>query len=208
MLGLTPKELATLRRLSTPAKIQDYLDRVPINYEKKGDTVMSPRRVLRERKALCLEGALFAAAALWVQGEPPLLLDLRDSDHREDHVVALYRRGGRWGAISKTNHSTLRFRDPIYLSVRELAASYFHEFFMNDNGKKTLVDYSAPFDLRKLGEGWVTAEENLFDLGDALDRSRHYRLYPARAARSFRRADRMEMRAARLVEWRKSDPRT
>lgn len=207
-LGLTKEELALLWPLTTPVKIQDFLDRLPINFEKEGDTIMSPRRVLREKKALCLEGAMLAAAALWLHGEPPLLLDLRCAEKREDHVVTLYRRGGRWGAISKTNHATLRFRDPIYLSVRELAASYFHEFFMNDTGRKSLIDHSGAFDLRRLGAAWVTAEEDLQAVVDALNRAPHYRLFPRANARFVRKADPMEMRAATITEWQESDPRT
>ncbi len=120
MFGLAKSELTTLKKLSTPIKIQDYLDSLPINWEHGGETYMSPRRVLREKKAHCLEGALLAACALWIAGKKPLLLDLKTSGD-EDHVVALYREGGRWGAISKNNHVTLRFRDPVYLTfVRAL----------------------------------------------------------------------------------------
>lgn len=206
-LGLTKREAAALRPLATPIKIQAFLDRLPINFEKRGDTIMSPRRALRERKALCIEGAMIAALALWLHGEPPLLLDLRCGDGREDHVVALYRRGGRWGALSKTNHATLGYRDPIYRDARELAASYFHEFFMNDTGKKSLEDY-AVFDLRTVDRSWVIAEENLEWLVDAINRAPHHRLYPKALARLIRKADKMERRIARITEWRRSDPRT
>jgi hypothetical protein len=205
--GLTPKEIALLRRLRTPQKIQAFLDAMPINFEKNGDTIMSVRRSLRENKSLCIEGALIAAAALWVNGQKPLILDLRCGDKREDHVVALYRQGGRWGAISKTNHVTLRFRDPIYLSVRELAASYFHEFFMNDTRRKSLEDYAA-VDLRQFGGRWLTDEENMEWLVDAINEARHHRLFPKKSRRHIRKADDMEMRAAQIVEWLESDPRT
>ena len=110
MFGLTQTETAILRRLSTPEKIQDFLDALPINHEKRGDTCMSPRQVLREGKAHCIEGAMLAALALWMHGEEPLLLDLTTLRYDDDHVVALYRRNGFWGAISKTNHAVLRFQ--------------------------------------------------------------------------------------------------
>lgn len=208
MFGLTKSELATLKKLSTPIKIQDYLDSLPINWEHNGETYMSPRRVLREKKAHCLEGALLAAAALWLAGKKPLLLDLKTSGD-EDHVVALYREGGRWGAISKTNHATLRFRDPVYLTIRELVLSYFHEYFNDTTGKKALRSYSTtPLDLRKFGTGWVTTEENLYSIVDAIDQARHTRIIPEKIVRQLRKADAMERRAGAIVEWKKTDPRT
>ena len=201
-LGLSRAELAALRRLSTPIKIQDFLDRLPTNFERRGETIMSPRRVLRERKAHCIEGAMLAAAALWVNGEKPLLLDLKGASWDEDHVVALYRRGGRWGAISKTNHATLRFRDPIYKSVRELAASYFHEYFSNALLRKSLRSYAGPFDMRRLGRRWLTAEKDLWGVDRALGVARHLAIFPRGSERFLRRPDAMERRAGKLAEWR------
>jgi hypothetical protein len=206
--GLDPKTLKRLRGLKTPQKIQAFLDAMPINFEKDGDTIMSPVRALRAKKALCIEGALIAALALWVNGERPLVLDLRCGDYREDHVVALYRRGGRWGAISKTNHVTLRYRDPIYKTVRELAASYFHEFFMNDTRRKSLMDHSGAIDLRRWGTRWVNDEADMEWLVDGMNALPHYRLFPKANARLIRKADSMELRAAQIIEWEESDPRT
>lgn len=169
---------------------------------------MSPKCSLKVRKMHCFEGALVAAAALWRQGEPPLLFDLKNVGD-DDHVVALYRRNGYWGAISKTNHATLRFRDPVYKTLRELALSYFHEYFRDSDGRKTMVSFSArPFDLRRFGDKWITAEENLYHIAEAVDSARHARVYPEKNKRFIRRADKMEMRAGRLREWKKSDPRT
>ncbi len=202
---LTPDELAILRALSTPQKIQDYLDSLPINFEKKEETCMSPRRVLREKKAHCIEGAMVAAVALWLRGEKPLLLDLKTTRGDDDHVVALYKRGGCWGAISKTNHATLRFRDPIYRNVRELAASYFHEYFLDSNGVKTLRSHSGPFNLSKFGTKWITSEEELWDIAAALDDARHFSLFPKENARYVRNADDMERKAGALTEWKKTD---
>ncbi len=205
---LTKEELAILRRLSTPQNIQTYLDTLPINFEKRGETYMSPRRVLREGKAHCIEGAMLAATALWLHGEKPLLLDLKTTRGDDDHVVALYKRGGCWGAISKTNHATLRFRDPIYKTVRELAASYFHEYFLDSNGLKTLRSHSGPFSLTRFGTAWITAEDELWDIAIALDEVPHYPLFP-KANRSFiRRADPMERKAGKITEWKARDPRT
>lgn len=204
-LGLTAAEERAFRRLSTPGKIQDWLDRLPINFETDGFTYRSPRRVWRDRTAHCFEGALVAAAALWLHGEPPLLLDLKTDQADQDHVVALYRRGTYWGAISKTNHATLRFRDPIYRTPRELALSYFHEYFLNQTGRKTLLSYAGPFDLRRFGEGWVTAAEDLDELAEALDRSRHWPLCPAANRKYLRPASRLERRAGELVEWPRPD---
>lgn len=201
MFGLTKAELVILKPLRTPAKIQDFLDALPINFEKNGLTYLSPRRVLREGKAHCLEGALLAAAALWLHGEEPLLLDLKTTDNDEDHVVALYKRNGFWGAISKTNHASLRFRDPIYRTTRELAASYFHEYFLNQTGVKTLRSYSRPFKLKKFGEEWVTAEENLDDLVAALDHSRHFPLFPKSHLKLIRPASELERQAGELIDY-------
>lgn len=208
MFGLSKSELKIFKKLSTPIKIQNFLDKIPMNWEKRGDTYMSPARALKARKMHCLEGALFAAMALWLNGEKPLLLDLKAKGD-DDHVVALYRRNGCWGAISKTNHTVLRFRDPVYKTVRELALSYFHEYFRNSDGKKLLVSYSAqPFDLRGLGRKWVTAEENLHYVVDAIDSARHSQVYPKKNRGLIRPADRMERRAGRIIEWKRSNLKT
>lgn len=203
--GLTPAELKVLTKLNTPIKIQDYLDALPANWEEGGDTHMSPRRVLREGKAHCIEGALLAATALWLQGEKPLIMDLyaMDGVGDVDHVVALYKRGGRWGCISKTNHPTIRFRDPVYKDLRELSLSYFHEWFMNTTGQKTLESYSQPLDLSKLGTGWITAEEELWHLDNKLNALPHYKLVPKANRKYIRPADKMELLAGRLEEWPK-----
>jgi hypothetical protein len=202
MFALTEAEERVLRRLATPAKIQDFLDALPINFESEGFTYRSPRRVLRDRTAHCFEGALLAAAALWLHGEPPFLLDLKTGPADQDHVVALYRRGGYWGAISKTNHATLRFRDPLYRTPRELALSYFHEYFLNKNGRKTLLSYSRPFDLRRFGEAWLMAETDLDEVAAALDHSRHFPLVSASQRKWLRPASRLERLAGELVDWR------
>ncbi|MDR3572186.1 MAG: hypothetical protein P4L81_08470 [Candidatus Pacebacteria bacterium] len=200
---LSPAERRIFAKLRDPRRIQDYLDTLPINFETSCDTYMSPRRVLRSEIAHCFEGALFAAAALAYHGQKPLLLDLKTTPIDEDHVVALFKLNGRWGAISKTNHAVLRYRDPIYKDVRELAMSYFHEYFL-PSGKKTLYSYSAPFDVSKFApERWLTAEEDLQWLVDALDQSRHFPIASKKQLRALRNATKFEIETTAPVQWRK-----
>lgn len=198
--GLTKKEWNALKKLSTPEKIQDFLNKLSFNFEKKGETYMSPRRLLKEKTAHCFEGALLGAVALLIQGQKPLLLDLRSSGKDVDHVVALFKRGNYWGAISKTNHGVLRYREPIYKTVRELVMTYFHEYFLS-TGRKTLVSYSKPFDLSKFGTKWITSEEELFDLMYALDDSPHINIIPKGI--KLRKADKIEIKLGEIEEWTK-----
>ncbi len=207
MFGLTKTELVVFKKLSTPYKIQDFLDTIPLNWEKKEETYYSPRLVLQQKKAHCLEGALLAATALWLHGAEPLLFDLKAPDD-VDHVVALYRQGKYWGAISKTNHAVLRFRDPVYRTLRELALSYFHEYFNDRTGQKALRSYSRPFNLKKLGTNWITTTDNLQSIATAIDDSPHYALFPKQHSRFLRRADKVERRAGKIIEWLEGDPRT
>ncbi len=208
MFNLSKKEFSTLKKLNTPEKIQDFLDTLPINFEKGGDTCLSPRRVLREKKAHCIEGALLAATALWVAGGEPLLLDFQTTPEDEDHVVALYKKNGYWGALSKTNHAVLRFRDPIYRTIRELALSYFHEYFMLETGKKTLKSYSRPFSLKRFGTKWMTSEKNLWYIAETLDRSPHFPAVPKKNRAHIRPISKVEKKAFRTTEWTKKNPRT
>ncbi len=204
---LSDTEKSIFKKLTTPIKIQNFLDSMPVNWEKYGQTYMSPRRALKAKKMHCLEGALVAALALWIRGEEPLLMDLKAKGD-DDHVVALYKRNGYWGAISKTNHATVRFRDPVYRSIRELAISYFHEYFTNHDGKKVLVSYSRPVNLKRFGTNWITAQEDLHSLAEALDDARHFPLYIAKNKSYIRPADKIERKAGALIEWRKKHPRT
>jgi hypothetical protein len=191
-----------LKRLTSPRKVQDFLDRIPINMEPDGETCTSPLVTLKRKRAHCLEGALVAALALWMQGERPLIMDLKTTDDDVDHVVALYKQHGHWGAITKTNHAVLRYREPIYRNLRELAASYFHEYF-KPNGKKTLRSYSVPFDLAKYPADWITSDANLWALERAIDRSPHRPLLTRRQIAGLRQADAIEIEAGELLEWRK-----
>ena len=197
--GLDHKEYQLLKRLNTPAKIQDFLNTLPFNFEEKGETHHSVRATLKAGKAHCFEGALVAAVALWINGRKPLLLDLKTAMPDFDHVVALFQEGKCWGAISKTNHAVLHYREPVYLSVRELAMSYFHEYFLS-NGRKTLRSFSKPFDLSHLSIDWIATKENLADLAWTLDRSSHTHILSPKQVRNLRRADKIEIQAGDIVQ--------
>jgi len=201
MFGLTPRELSLLRSLNTPPKVQDFLDKLPINFEVKGETCMSPRRVLRERTAHCMEGAMFAALALRLQGQKPLVMDLKVTDDDDDHVLAVFSRKGFYGAISKTNHGTVRYRDPIYKSIRELAMSYFHEY-TTPVGLKIMRSYSRPVDLSRFDKrGWMTADEDVWYIPDHIDQVKHFPVLTPAQIKILRRADHMERKVGNIKEW-------
>ncbi len=211
---LLPTELALLKKLSTPNKVQDFLDHFPVNFSQIGEPVQSPRSVLQNKKAHCIEAAILAAAALAYHGRQALLMDLQASNDDEDHVVALFKEGGLWGAVSKTNHAQLRWRDAIYKTERELALSYFNEYFLFDEyhfdkkvaknklGKKTLRAYSKPFDITKFDVGQWWAADSLDWLAEKLDDSPHFPLFPKSAIKKLRKASPLEIKAAKLQEWR------
>ncbi|HML12453.1 MAG TPA: hypothetical protein VK456_04060 [Xanthobacteraceae bacterium] len=197
---LSADERNVFARLSSPQKVQDYVDGVPVNLEETGETILSPRRVLRENRAHCIEGALFAAACFAYHGQPALILNFQAAAIDVDHVVTLFRRGRLWGAISKTNHAVLRWRDPVYRTVRELAMSYFHEY-LAPNGKKSLRAISRPFDLgRYAPETWVTAEQDLEWLQDKLNDLSHAPLLPRGIIPRLRDISALEQEALKLVE--------
>ncbi len=206
--GLTKEELTLFKRLTSPAKILHFLARLPINFEKHGETHRSPRMALQHKKAHCIEGALIAAAALWVNGQEPLLMDLQSARGDDDHVVALYRYRGYWGAISKSNHATIRSRDPVYKTTRELVLSYFHEWFPERTGRRTLRSYSKPLNMKKFGTDWITSSKDLWWLDKELNRVTHYPIAPPQNLRVLRRADRMEIKAGSITEWKRADRRT
>ena len=182
-------ERAVFRRLNTPEKIQRFLDHdIAYNKEPDGATCYSPRRVLRERKAHCMEGALFGAAALRALGHPPLLLDL-EAVRDDDHVLAIFRRDGCWGAIAKSNYSGLRYREPVYRGLRELAMSYFEHYY-NPRREKTLRNYSRPVNLRRFDSiDWMTAEEDVWAIPEYLTTIRHTPLIGPRVERRLGRVD-------------------
>jgi hypothetical protein len=201
-LGLTRDEFAVLERLDTPQKIQAYVYGLRQNFELSGDTCRPVRQVLRHGSAHCIEGAMLAAAALWIHGEPPLLMDMR-AVRDFDHVVTLFRRRGRWGAISKTNGFGLRWRDPVYRTLRELAISYFHEY-TNKRDHKTLREYSVPYDLRRLDPGiWVHGAKNAWLVAEELDRLRHFPLVDGHHLKSVLRRDPFERRVGAQLQYRR-----
>jgi hypothetical protein len=162
------KMLKLLRKLSTPEKIQKFLDNLPYNKEKDGETCRSPRLVFENNTAHCFEGALFAAAALRANGRPPLILDLA-SVRDDDHVIAIYRDNDCWGAIAKSNYAGLQFRSPVYRTLRELALSYFEHYY-NLKGEKTLRAYSSrPVSLSRFDSiHWMTTDEPLWAIAEYL----------------------------------------
>ena len=171
-LVFIPAERAVFRRLTTPEKIQRFLDDLAYNKESGGETCRSPRRVLRDRTAHCMEGALFGAAALRLLGYPPQLLDF-EAVRDDDHVLAIFRDRGHWGALAKSNYSGLRYREPVYRTLRELAMSYFEHYY-NLKREKTLRNYSRPVNLRRFDSiHWMTAEEDLWTIPEYLLTIRH-----------------------------------
>ena len=200
--ALTPAQRTIFSRLTSPHKIQDFLDSIPINFEKDGETNLSPILVLKKRRAHCFEGAVFAATALAYHGRKPLLIDFATAYNDEDHTVALFREKGLWGAISKTNHAVLRYRDPVYKTPRELALSYFHEYYMWD-GRKSLRAYSAPFNLSRFPpEKWITTHESLDWLMTKLSRSKYHDIGSERVMQILRKASSIELNALKLTEWK------
>ena len=188
---MSPADVRTLRALKTPARIQRFIDGIEYQY---ANTAWSPRRVLWERKGHCVEGALLAAAALCVNGHPPLIMDL-EAVHDDDHVLAVYRERGLWGSIAKSNFAGLRFRAPVYRTLRELALSYF-ELYYNLRGERTLRSYSMPVNLERLdGRKWMTCEEDAWCVVEALIAARHYPLFPDKVARALPRVDRRSFEA-------------
>jgi hypothetical protein len=171
--GLTPAEARRLRSLSPPWRIQKFLDE--LDYDFRGEGCRSPRRVLSERKVQCMDGALFAAAALRVQGHRPLILDL-EAVYDDDHVIALYRVNGLWGSIARSNYSGLRSREPLFRTVRDLVLCYVEGYF-NLRRQKTLRRYSRPFDLSFFdARNWMTTDDDLWEIPNHLVGIRHYRL--------------------------------
>ena len=194
----TPAERAVFRRLSTPEKIQHFLDHdIGYNKEPDGPTCYSPRVVLRKRVAHCMEGALFGAAALHMLGFPPLLLDF-EAVRDDDHVLALFRVHGHWGAIAKSNYSGLRYREPVYRTLRELAMSYFEHYF-NLAREKTLRNYSRPVNLKRFDRiQWMTSEDDVWPIPDYLCTIAHTPLLTPRAAKRLGRVDHRLFHAGKL----------
>jgi hypothetical protein len=187
--GLSSNEVRALKALKSPERIQRFLDEeIAYNKEADGETVRSPRRVLRDRVGHCVEGALFAAAALRMKGKPPLLLDL-EAVRDDDHVLAIFKQHNCWGAIAKSNYAGLRFREPVYRTLRELAMSYFEHYF-NEEREKTLRKYSRPVNLAGFDQlNWMTAEEDLWPICEHLVEIPHLPLLQGGSGRRLNRVD-------------------
>ncbi len=199
--GLAARERALLAKLAAPEQIQAFVDAIPANHEDGGETVLSVREALRQRRAHCIEGAFVAACALWVHRQPPLVMHLDCDPVDWPHVIALFRRGRAWGAISKSNHIGLRYRDPVYRSLRELAMSYFHEY-CDRRGHRTLVSHSGAFDLRRIDPAlWVTSAVPCWEAHDRLANLRHYPLVTARQRSGLSRLDPFERKLARIAQF-------
>ena len=196
--GFNARERRVFARLRTPEHIQRFLEEdLGYNKEKQGFTCYSPRLVLRHQMAHCLEGALFAAAALRAQGFPPLLVDL-EAVRDDDHVLAVFRQRGHWGAIAKSNFAGLRFREPVYRTLRELVMSYFEHYF-NLAGEKTLRHYSRPVNLARFDHRhWMIAEDGVWFIPHYLGHIRHTPLLTPAAARHLTRVDARLMAAGKV----------
>jgi len=188
-LRLSRREFAILARLGTPQLIQRFLNRVAINHEVGGETILSVQQVLIQRRAHCIEAAFVAACALWVHGNPPLVmyLDCHPCDYA--HVITLFKSRGCWGAISKSRGVGLHYRDPVYRTLRELAMSYFHEY-VDTRGRRTLRSYSAAFDMRRIEPHlWVTSAEPCAQAQERLGRLRQYSLISSKQENLVLRRD-------------------
>jgi hypothetical protein len=184
----TAEERAVFRSLKTPLKIQKYLDQLAYNKEEHGETCRSPRRVIRDATAHCMEGALFGAAALRMLGHAPLLLDF-EAVRDDDHVIAIFRTDGHWGALAKSNYTGLRYREPVYRTLRELAMSYFEHYY-NLRREKTLRNYSRPVNLKRFDRThWMTAEDDLWEIPDYLTTIYHTPLLDSKQVARLERVD-------------------
>ena len=191
ILEFSRPEFSLLKKLKTPEKIQAFLDEdIQYNKEPGGPTCRSPRYVMQDRVAHCAEGAFFAAAALRVHGHPPLIVDL-EAVRDDDHLLAVFKEHNHWGAIAKSNYAGLRFREPVYRTIRELVMSYFEHYY-NLRGEKTLRAYSTrPLNLGRFDRlGWMTMEENLWMICEHLVTVPHTRVMSLPMERKKRRMDR------------------
>ena len=198
--GFSPLELRQLRSLKTPAGVQSFLDEIPYNL---GYTARSPRKVLRERSASCLEGGIFAAAALRVLGFPPLIFDL-EAEQDTDHVVAIFKVRGHWGAVAKSNFTGCRYREPVYRSLRELAISYFNIYF-NLRFERTLRRYSRPVNLARFDRfDWMTTDKPVWFIAEHLCDIPHLRLLTPAMERNLTRLDARSVKAEMTGHRRKT----
>jgi hypothetical protein len=195
-------EYKLLSKLNTPQKIQEFLESIPFNHETNGETCMSVASVLKENKAHCLEGAFVACVCLMLVGRKPLIVSLKVNDtHDDDHIVVIFKENGYFGALSKTNHAVLRYRDPVYRSVRELVMSYFHEYFLYKDGKKTLIGYTEPINMKRYKTAWITSDSDVFDIGNTIYKIPVISIIPPENKKFLRNATPFEREALDVQEW-------
>ncbi len=189
-----------MKKLNTPEKVQDFLNSLNFNFEKdKRQTLKSPILVLRKGNAHCTEGAILGAYILSLHGFTPYLMHLKTVKGDYDHIVAPFKVRGLYGALSKTNHAVLRYREPIYPNIKALALSYFHEYFLDD-GRKTLRQYSELLDLNTFEDSWPFVEDDLWGIDQELDKIKHYDIIPKSYIKKLRKADKVEIKAGKIVE--------
>jgi hypothetical protein len=188
--ALSDGEYARLMSLDTPRRIQAHLDAaVKVNFEPDGDTCRGPLAVIRSNEAHCIEAAMLAAIIMRMHGKEAFLVDLTANEKDDDHVLAVFTENGHWGAMAKSNHHCLSYRDPVYTTLRELVMSYFHEY-LNRAGEKTLRSFSTPLDLRRFDErGWLVAEKNVWYVPLALIKLPHEKLLLPGMAQRLTKAD-------------------
>ena len=194
MTNFTPAELRKLRNLKTPHGIQRMIDDMPYHL---ADTAWSPRRVLAEQTSHCLEGAIFAAAALRANGFPPLVLDL-EAEADTDHVIAIYRIGNHWGSLAKSNYTGCRYREPVYRTLRELAMSYFDTYF-NLRRERSLRTFSRPVNLACFDRlDWMTTDKPVWFVAEYLLTIPHFKLLKPGMSKRLHRLDDRSFRAGCL----------
>ena len=190
----TKDEIRFLKTMNDTDKIQGFLDSIDYNpvYECR-----SPRWVIKKRSAHCFEGALFAAAAMEFIGYKPLIVDLK-AFNDDDHVIAVFNEEGYWGAVAKSNFTSLRYREPVYRSLRELVMSYF-DFYFNTDGDKSLRSYSLSLNLSIYNpRHWTTTDEDLEYIGDKLEKIRHYPVVNKKMIKNLKIASDIMLKAGML----------
>jgi hypothetical protein len=191
----TRNELRIFAKLTSPFKIQEFLDSLPYSDE---DRYRCPRSVLHENIAHCYDGAVFAASALRMIGYPPLLVEILPNDRDDDHILAVFQQSSKWGALAKSNFVGLRYREPVYHSLQELIMSYFESYF-NIARERTLIGYTAPLNLKRFDAlNWMVNDTAMDAIGDALDRGRKFRVITPAIARKLSHVDMRSYKAGLL----------
>jgi hypothetical protein len=202
-LGFTKEQVKLINKLDTPSKIQDFISKMGVNFEENGDSCMSPLFVLKKKRCHCMEGALLGSFLLSLIGFKPLVVDMQGTADDWDHVLAVFQVNGFWGAISKTNHSVLRYREPVYKSVRELIMSYFNEYTSDKTGRKTLRTFSVPVNLNKFNYlNWINSPLNLFEIPEYLDKVKHFTILNKKQIKNLRALEKIELKAGNMRQFK------